>query len=216
MDFITNLSWYGFAILLIICSALNFFGHHAKGTNSKTLSLIGGIFSWVFLIVNFIFTGWIGGISLIVLFYLFLNHLGNRLAFLLFKMFHPEAVYLTYGLFKLRSQEIDKNRNQSYDDMVKTLADNIRSGTVDKEKENFISGVKSNGVILQTLKQFGENESKIDDMHNVLSRQGVGDFIVKCSISNPTLIRDFMLLESKGVSEEEIAFYFIDRLGGAV
>ena len=60
------LMWCAFAFILLVTNFLNLLGASNNGTKSGSIYLWAGITTWIVLIISFIFTGWIGGIALLI------------------------------------------------------------------------------------------------------------------------------------------------------
>src|SRR5690625_2227264 len=149
MQFFTTYIWYILIICWVAANFMIYYGHHSEGINNKRLAIIGGILSWVILIAGFILTGWLGGFALMLMNIFLLNRLGMKLAYVAFKKAHPEAVYLTYKLFKLRGKEIEESSRRSYKNMKAARDDNQE----EIEKEEIATSEEMNTFIKETKKE---------------------------------------------------------------
>ncbi|MET3697127.1 hypothetical protein SAMN05877753_1056 [Bacillus oleivorans] len=204
MEFLDLWFWYVLVLLLILSNFLNFFGHHTNGRKSKQISIFGGLTTWIELICGFIFTGWIGGLVLILLNFIVIGHLAQWLAFIAFKRLHPNAKYLTYRLFQLRNRHLEKQQTAHITGIMRESS----------ERQAFLTQIKQENRILTVLNELGEHEGKIDEIYNALITNGSGEFVANCVVTNPSLVREFIELEGRKVAVEDITFYFMESLAG--
>jgi hypothetical protein len=206
MDFYISLWWYVFVGATFIASFLQFFGFHNNGTKSKQVDIYAGIAIWGILIASFFFVGWIGGLVLLVLYFLFIGRLAHRCSYFVFKLLRPNAKYLTYKIFKLKDTFREKETEEtdfSFESIQK----------YGEEKELYLSRAKQNHYVINYLNQLGEDESKIDEIYDSLIMSGGGKYTAFVVINSPHLLKEYIELENRGHSKRDIAYNFFEGLG---
>jgi hypothetical protein len=204
MGFLSSPIWCLLVFLAVTSNFLNFFGHHTTGTKSKQLSVLGGIATWIIFILGFFLTGWLSGIILVTLNFLILGRLGCWLAFLVFKRVHSYAEYLTFRRFKIRDRFIGKKVNYSIEGMLQ----------IGENQSSFLEGLLSRKDVTDFLLALGKEKKEIEDIYFTLIRNGAGEFVANCVVTDPALIREYIELDTNGISTGDITYHFVYRLGG--
>ncbi len=205
MEFNVNHLWYAFAFILLVTNFLNLLGASNNGTKSGSIYLWAGIVTWIVLIISFIFTGWIGGIALLIAYSFIIDPIGQRLSFMVFKLSHPNAKFLNYRFFKIRDEFREIERKTSYLESVMEI---------NRKIDMYIQGMKTCRNTIQFFKDINVDINKIDDIRFSLMASGAGEFVTFCVVRNPGLVLEYIEMEKKGLSEREIGYEFLKGLEG--
>lgn len=205
MDFYVNYLWYLFAFILLITNFLSLYGASNNGSKSGSIYSLGSLVTWIVLLISFIFTGWIGGIVLLIAFFLIIGPICHRLSFMIFKLSHPNAKFLTYKLFKMRDEFREIKRKTS----------SLQSSMVYNNKlDAYIQAVKTSENAIQFFKDINVDIDKVEDIRFSLMASGAGEFVAYCVVRNPELVLEYIEMEKKGLSKRDIGYEFLKGLEG--
>jgi len=200
--------WYIFSIILLLVTFINLFGASNDGSWSPIIHAFSGISTWITIILGFIFTGWIGGFVLFIIFVFIIGPISQRLSFMVYKLTRPNAKFLTYKLFKLRDELREQARKSS---------SNIEHVTnIIHEIDDYITGMKTSENVIQFFKYNGIDINKINEIRSILLASGVGEFVTYCVIKSPDLVLKYVEMEKQGLTPRDISYEFLKGLEGSL
>ncbi|MDQ1327560.1 MAG: hypothetical protein QG641_843 [Candidatus Poribacteria bacterium] len=66
MDFLSTGKWWIFLVLSYLSYFISSFGYHGRGRMSQKIEAVGSGIMTIFIILTFVFSGWKGGVGIIV------------------------------------------------------------------------------------------------------------------------------------------------------
>ena len=204
MDFIYTGIWWTFLALGVLSYFISGFGNHGRGTLSHRIEAIGGFGLIVFTILTFIFSGWKGGIGVIIALFLWAI-VAEKILWLIFCKIMPNANNLDYKQFIKRSRFHKKSYKLP-------TAEELFEGSDNRDK--MFWKISSQPKVIEVLKRHGKNPENIKDVFFDLERSGAGEYVAQSVIENPELLSKYLQMKTDGISDLEIAYKFIESLGG--
>lgn len=205
MDFLSNGLWWMFFVLGALSYFISSFGHHGRGTISPQIEAIGGLGLIVFTVLAFLFSGWRGGIGIILVLFLWAI-LAETVLWLIFRKLMPSASGLDYDQFikRSRSQSGSSKLPTSYEELLKQA----------NKTNEMLSGISNRPQIIELLQIHGKNPEEIKDIFWMFMTCGAGEYVAQSVIEDPKLLSEYLQMKADGISDVEIAFKFTEILGG--
>jgi len=195
-----------FFVLGALSYFVSSFGHHGRGTRSPQIEAIGGFGLIVFVILAFIFSGWKGGIGIIVALFLWAV-VSERIFWLIFRKLMPSASNMDYGQF------IKRSRSYGSSSKLPTSVEELFEQS--DKKDEMLSKISNRPEIIEVLKRYGKNQADIKEIFWDLMRCGAGEYVVQSVIETPKLLSEYLKMKANGISDIEIAFKLAESLGGS-
>jgi len=81
--------------------------------------------------------------------------------------------------------------------------------------DGMLSRISHQPQIIEVLQKYGEEPNEIRDIYWKLMASGAGEYVAQSVIENPKLLSEYLRMKAEGVSDMDIAFKFIETLGGS-
>ena len=195
-----------FFVLGALSYFISSFGHHSRGTRSPQIEAIGGFGLIVFVILAFIFSGWKGGIGIIVALFLWAV-IAERILWLIFRKLMPSANNMDYGRFIRRSRSYGSSAN------LPTSWEELREQG--NKTDKMLSRISNQPQIIEVLRNYGKTPEEIKDIFWNLCACGTGEYVAQSVIENPKLLSEYLQMKADCISDMEIAFKLAEPLGGS-
>lgn len=205
MDFLSTEIWWVFFILGALSYFISSFGYHGRGTRSSQIEAIGGLGLIIFVVLTFIFSGWRGGIGIIVALFLWAV-VAERILWLIFRKLIPSASNLDYGQFIKRSRSYGSSAK-----LPTSVEELFEQGD---KRDEMLSKISNQPKIIEVLQSYGKTSGEIKDIFWKLMASGAGEYVAHSVIENPKLLSEYLQMKADGISDMEIAFKFTKSLGG--
>jgi hypothetical protein len=188
MDFLSTGKWWIFLILASLSYFISSFGHHGRGTISPKIEAIGSAIMTIFIILTFIFSGWKGGIGIIVALLIWVTIAEQIVKLLIRKLMqiHDNSLTQPFSVEELFKQ------SERTDEMLLT--------------------VSNQPGIIQVLRKYEKNQEDIRDIYYTLLACGVGEYVAQSIIEDPKLLSEYLQMKADEVSDLEIAYRFSEML----
>ena len=205
MDFLSTAIWWVFLAIGALSYFISSFGHHGTGAKGPQIEAIGGFGIVVSVVLTFIFSGWKGGIGVIIALFLWAI-VAEGILWLIFRKLMPSAINMDYGQFIRRSR-----CHGSSSKMPTTVEELFEQGD---KRDEMLSKISHEPKIIEVLQRNGKNKGYIKEIFWDLIRCGAGEYVAKSVIENPKLLSEYLQMKANGISDVEIAFKFTETLGG--
>ena len=166
---------------------------------------LGGLVTWICLLIGFISTGWISTIAWLIAFILMIIPIGRRLSYLVFKATHPNAKLVNYRLYRMRKKYLK----------LRTIATPMQIAFLcNYELNQHIQAIKNSEEAIQYYKSLNIDIEKIEEIRHTLMESDTGRFVTYCVVRTPELLVKYIEMEKKGLSAREIGNEFFRGLEG--
>lgn len=211
MDFFYLPEWWVFLILGGLSFSLARVGHHGRGRKRSQIETIGGIGFVISIILGFVFTGWIGGIGLIIGFVIWHN-ISERLIFLLFRKYlMPEANKMSFERFVKRSEDYSA-RDYTIPTTVEEIMDHKNDQNEDREEE-MLKVIAEKPEIKKKLEKYYKGPEEIKDIFLTFKIFGMEKYVGMEIITDPALLEEYLQMKKEGIHKRDIVFMIANKLG---
>ncbi|MBW8042238.1 MAG: hypothetical protein FVQ85_19870 [Planctomycetes bacterium] len=205
MDFLSTTIWWAFLILAALLYFVSSFGHHGRGTISPHIKAFGIFGMLVCIILTFIFSGWKGGIGIIVTLFIWAV-IAERIIWVIFRILAPSSYNLDYSHFVKRSRF-----RKSPSKPLTTIEELLESG---KKKDEMLSKITNQPKTVEVLRKHCKTPADIKDIHFNLSACGCSEYVTQSIIESPKLLSKYLQMKADDISDLEIAYELTKSLGG--
>lgn len=205
MVFLLTGIWWMFFILGALSYCVSSFGHHGRGSRSPQIEAIGGFGLIVFVILSFIFSGWKGGIGIVIALFLWAV-IAERGLWLIFRKLMPSASNMGYSQFIKRSRSSDSLSK------IPTSLGELREEW--DKKDQMLLKISNQPKIIEVLQKHEKTPAELKDVFSNLIRGGAGEYVAQSVIENPELLSEYFRMKSDNVSDIEITSKLAKSLGG--
>jgi len=204
MDFLSTVMWWVFFILAALLYFISSVGHHTRGTKSPQIEAFGSFAMVVFIILTFVFSGWIGGIGVIVGLFIWAA-ISERIMWNIWRKLNPYSYNLDYGHFVKRSRFAKSSSK------LTTTWEELRERG--NKTDEMLSKISNQPKTVEVLQKYGKAPADIWDIFYVLCSCGCGEYVAQSVIENPKLLSEYLQMKTDGVSDLKIVYELSQSLG---
>lgn len=205
MNFLSTGAWWLFFILGALSYFISSFGHHSRGLKSSQIEAIGSFGLVAFVVLSFIFSGWKGGLAIIIALFLWAV-ITERILWLIFRKLLPGASNLDYYHFIKRSrlQRSSSSIPTSYEELLEH----------GKNTDEMLLKISKRPEIIEVLQRYRKKPEDIKDVYYNLLRGGAGEYVTQSVIEDTKLLSEYLQMKDDGISDVEIVYRLSESLGG--
>lgn len=196
MDFISTGLWWAFFIPASTTFSVYSLARRNRELGVKWLNMWGGLCAWislVFVILTFVFSGWKGGVAVLI----------GMVSVAL-------VVVLIVGRIFVKRSPIHR-QEFTIPTSVEELAQ--LSEQMDTRLDEIVSEISNQPKILIVLQRHGKKPEYVRDVHRKLVLNNAGTDVAESVIQNPKLLNQYLQMEADGVPPKRIAFNLLKSLG---
>jgi hypothetical protein len=204
VDFFSTVTWWVFFTLAALLYSISSFGHHSRGAKSPQIKAFGSFGMVVFIILTFIFSGWKGGMGIIVALFIWAV-ISERIMWVIWRKLTPYSYNLDYNHFTKRSRFA-----KSPSKPPTTWEELLERGNKTYE---ILSKISNQPKTVEVLQKYGKTPTDIGDIFYNLCACGCGEYVTQSVIESPKLLSEYLQMKTDGVSDLEIASELSKSLG---
>ncbi len=199
----SHISWYIFLGLSAIAVTIWRYGNHSRGILSRRVENAGAWFILIIIGTCFYFTGFWGGLALIVSYWI----LKRAADLILWRVFRKliSAPRMGWKEFQERSQDYRKRIDVLNLQCVEQWS---------RKRDTEIINAARQPKVAELLRQQGKTEAELTDIQDTLIKAGAGSRVARSVIRNPSALIDYWAMKKSEFTVEAIAFKFLKDFGG--
>jgi hypothetical protein len=204
MDFLSTIMWWVFFVLAALSYFISSFGHHSRGLKSPQIEAFGSFGMVFFIILTIVFSGWKGGIGIIVALFIWAV-ISERIMWVIWRKLIPYSYNLDYSHFVQRSKFA-----QSPSRLPTTWEELCERGN---KTDEMLSKISNQPKTVEVLQKYGKTPTDISDIFYNLCRAGCNEYVIQSVMESPKLLSEYLQMKTDGVSDLEIVDELSKSLG---